>query len=83
MGVCRCCERFSNLRLPPRVFVWHAIRSGQVGTGDDFAYPTEAPPMNATLYRQRLSLMKQFGFDFVRLHSHFEAPAYVTIRPRF
>ena len=39
--------------------------------------------MNATLYRQRLSLMKQFGFDFVRLHSHFEAPAYVTIWPRF
>ena len=56
-----------SLRCPPR---------GQVGTGDDFAYPTEAPPMNASLYRARLALMKQYGFDFVRLHSHFEAPGF-------
>ena len=63
----------SNHRFPPPR---SQSTAGQVGTGDDFAYPTEAPPMNASLYRARLTLMKQYGFDFVRLHSHFEAPGF-------
>ena len=65
-----------EVAIDGQYFMLNGNRHFMVGTGDDFAYPTEAPPMNASLYRARLSLMKQFGFDFVRLHSHFEAPGF-------
>ena len=29
---------------------------------------------NMSMYRARLGAMKTYGFDFVRLHSHFESP---------
>ena len=32
--------------------------------------------MNKTLYLERLGAYKSYGFDFVRLHSHFEAMPY-------
>jgi hypothetical protein len=32
--------------------------------------------MNKSVYLARLGMMKEYGFDFIRLHSHFEAPAF-------
>jgi hypothetical protein len=57
-------------------FILNGNRHFLVGTGDDFGYPSEAPPMNKTVYLQRLGLMKSYGFDFIRLHSHFESPQF-------
>eukprot|EP01048_Picozoa_sp_COSAG05_P013450 COSAG05_NODE_1434_length_4901_cov_2.084132_2_plen_455_part_00 len=48
------------------------------GVGDDFTYmETEAPPLDKDLYRERLLTFKRFGFNFIRLHSHFEASEYM------
>lgn len=48
------------------------------GVGDDYTYmETEAPPLDKGLYRERLLAFKQFGFNFIRLHSHFEASEYM------
>eukprot|EP01043_Picozoa_sp_COSAG02_P022094 COSAG02_NODE_1138_length_14297_cov_4.388537_2_plen_961_part_00 len=55
-------------------FVLNGKRHGLWGTGDDFGYAlTEGPPMNKSVYLERLGAMRQYGFDFIRLHSHFEA----------
>jgi hypothetical protein len=54
-------------------FLLNGKRHFLVGTGDDFGYINEAPPMNKTLYMQRFGAMKTYGFDFIRLHSHFES----------
>jgi beta-galactosidase/beta-glucuronidase len=49
------------------------------GVGDDYTYmESEAPPLDKGLYRQRLLTFKRFGFNFVRLHSHFEANEYMA-----
>ena len=49
------------------------------GVGDDFTYmETEAPPLDKELYRTRLLTFKRFGFNFIRLHSHFEASEYMA-----
>lgn len=48
------------------------------GVGDDFTYmETEAPPLDKDLYRKRLLTFKRFGFNYIRLHSHFEASEYM------
>jgi hypothetical protein len=48
------------------------------GVGDDFTYlESEAPPLDKDLYRERLLIFKRFGFNFIRLHSHFEAREYM------
>ena len=48
------------------------------GVGDDFTYlESESPPLDKELYRERLLKYKSFGFNFVRLHSHFEASEYM------
>eukprot|EP01052_Picozoa_sp_SAG31_P025002 SAG31_NODE_2165_length_6281_cov_2.028308_2_plen_479_part_00 len=57
-------------------FLLNGKRHFLVGTGDDFGYPGEAPPQNMAVLRARLGAMKEYGFDFVRLHSHFEAKSY-------
>ena len=44
--------------------------------GDDFGYETEAPPMNSSVYAARFATFKSFGFNYIRLHSHWEAPGY-------
>jgi hypothetical protein len=38
---------------------------------------SEAPPLDKDLYRERLLTFKRFGFNFIRLHSHFEASEYM------
>ena len=49
------------------------------GVGDDYTYmETEAPPLDTGLYRERLLTFKRFGFNFIRLHSHFEASEYMA-----
>ncbi|HEY5913445.1 MAG TPA: sugar-binding domain-containing protein [Verrucomicrobiae bacterium] len=47
------------------------------GYGDDAIYPkTMAPPANKAFYLERLKLIKQYGFNFVRHHSHLLLPEY-------
>lgn len=47
------------------------------GYGDDSIYPeTMAPPSDTGFYRKRLKLIKQYGFNHVRHHSHFLPPEY-------
>jgi beta-galactosidase len=47
------------------------------GYGDDAIYPkTMAPPTDKALYRWRLAVAKEYGFNFVRHHSHFLPPEY-------
>ena len=55
-------------------FILNGKRHGLWGTGDDFGYAlSEGPPMNKSAYMERLGAMRRYGFDFIRLHSHFEA----------
>ena len=65
-----------EMAIDGQYFILNGNRHFLVGTGDDFAYSTEAPPMNKSVYLSRLRLMKEYGFDFIRLHSHFEAPGF-------
>ena len=65
-----------ELKLDGPYFILNGKRHFMVGTGDDFGYPTEAPPQNKSVYLARLGAMKAYGFDFVRLHSHFESRMY-------
>eukprot|EP01045_Picozoa_sp_COSAG04_P017891 COSAG04_NODE_1617_length_6140_cov_1.709485_2_plen_528_part_00 len=65
-----------ELKLDGPYFILNGKRHFMVGTGDDFGYPTEAPPQNKSVYLARLGAMKDYGFDFVRLHSHFESRMY-------
>ncbi len=45
--------------------------------GDDYGYAeTQAPPMNATVYKQLFDAFSEFGFNYIRLHSHWESPGY-------
>ena len=37
---------------------------------------SESPPLDKQLYTSRLKTFKSFGFNFIRLHSHFEASEY-------
>lgn len=47
------------------------------GYGDDSIYPeTMSPPTDKDVYLQRLRLIKQYGFNGVRHHSHFLPPEY-------
>ena len=49
------------------------------GVGDDFTYlESEGPPLDKELYRARLRTFKRFGYNFIRLHSHFEASEYMA-----
>lgn len=63
-----------QMKIQGPFFVLNGKRHGLWGTGDDFGYAlTEGPPMNKSVYLERLGAMRQYGFDFIRLHSHFEA----------
>ena len=68
-----------QLNISGQYFLLNGKRHFLVGTGDDFGYPTEAPPQNLSVYRARLGAMKAYGFDFVRLHSHFESKMYFDV----
>jgi len=47
------------------------------GYGDDCVFPkTLCPPADHAEYRARFSLAKQFGFNYVRHHSHIPLPEY-------
>ena len=47
------------------------------GYGDDGVYPeTMAAPSDKAVYLQRLRLIKSYGFNYVRHHSHFLPPEY-------
>ncbi len=47
------------------------------GYGDDCVYTeTIAPPADKQFYIERLRLIKSFGFNYVRHHSHFVSPEY-------
>jgi beta-galactosidase len=49
------------------------------GYGDDAIYPqTMAPPTDVAFYRDRLRVAREYGFNFVRHHSHFLSPEYYT-----
>ena len=68
-----------QLNVSGQHFLLNGKRHFLVGTGDDFGYPTEAPPQNLSVYRARLGAMREYGFDFVRLHSHFESKMYFDV----
>ena len=57
-------------------FLLNGKRHFMSGMGDDFGYETEAPPMNSSVYAARFATFKSFGFNYIRLHSHWEAPGY-------
>ena len=57
-------------------FLLNNKRHFMLGMGDDFGYDTEAPPMNNSVYSARFATFKSFGFNYSRLHSHWEAPGY-------
>ena len=47
------------------------------GYGDDGVYPeTMAAPSDKAVYLKRLKLIKSYGFNYVRHHSHFLPPEY-------
>ena len=47
------------------------------GYGDDAIYPaTMTPPANKEFYLERLNVIKSYGFNGVRHHSHFLPPEY-------
>jgi len=47
------------------------------GYGDDGVYPeTMAAPSDRAVYLKRLKLIKSYGFNYVRHHSHFLPPEY-------
>jgi len=47
------------------------------GYGDDGVYPeTMAAPSDKAVYLKRLKLIKDYGFNYVRHHSHFLPPEY-------
>jgi beta-galactosidase len=47
------------------------------GYGDDCIYPeTMAPPTDKEVYRRKLQVARDNGFNFVRHHSHFVPPEY-------
>ncbi len=47
------------------------------GYGDDCIYPrTMAPPTDKEVYHRKLQAAKDYGFNFVRHHSHFLPPEY-------
>ena len=47
------------------------------GYGDDAVYPeTMAAPSDKAVYLKRLRLIKSYGFNYVRHHSHFLPPEY-------
>ncbi|MBM4038757.1 MAG: hypothetical protein FJ290_09600 [Planctomycetes bacterium] len=47
------------------------------GYGDDCVYPeTMAAPSDKAVYLKRLKLIKSYGFNYVRHHSHFLPPEY-------
>ena len=47
------------------------------GYGDDAIYPaTMTPPANKEFYLERLNVIKSYGFNGVRHHSHLLPPEY-------
>ncbi|NQT51434.1 hypothetical protein HQ576_05255, partial [bacterium] len=47
------------------------------GYGDDCVFPeTVAPPADKAVYLKRFRLAKDYGFNYVRHHSHFMPPEY-------
>ncbi|MFA6241358.1 MAG: sugar-binding domain-containing protein [Candidatus Hydrogenedentales bacterium] len=50
------------------------------GYGDDSIYPeTMAAPSDEEIYRKRIALAKEFGFNHVRHHSHILPPEYFDV----
>ncbi|RKY53985.1 MAG: hypothetical protein DRP93_05685, partial [Candidatus Neomarinimicrobiota bacterium] len=50
------------------------------GYGDDSVYPkTLCPPANHKAYRERMKLIKEFGFNYVRHHSSVPLPEYFDV----
>jgi len=50
------------------------------GYGDDCVFPkTLCPPADHAEYRERFSLAKEFGFNYVRHHSHIPLPEYFDV----
>lgn len=68
-----------TLVIDGQYFILNGKRHFLVGTGDDFGYVGEAPPQDTAVLKSRLGAMKEYGFDFVRLHSHFEAKSYFDV----
>ena len=53
------------------------------GYGDDCIYPeTMAAPTDKEVYRRKLQAAKDYGFNFVRHHSHFSRPNTTRRRTR-
>ena len=47
------------------------------GFGDDYTYPlTMCSPASRDVHRQHLKLAKQYGFNYVRHHTHCESPEF-------
>ncbi len=60
---------------------WHFLLNSKRfflrGYGDDAVYPeTMAPPCDKGFYVKRLKLIKSYGFNYVRHHSHMLPPEY-------
>lgn len=50
------------------------------GYGDDAIYPeTMAAPSDEALYRKKIGIAKEYGFNHVRHHSHFLPPEYYDV----
>ena len=47
------------------------------GCGDDYVYPiTVCSPASRAEHAKHLRMMKQYGFNYIRLHTHCEIPEY-------
>ncbi|HPO16716.1 MAG TPA: glycoside hydrolase family 2 TIM barrel-domain containing protein [Candidatus Hydrogenedentes bacterium] len=50
------------------------------GYGDDAIYPeTMAPPSDEAVYRKKVAIAKEYGFNHVRHHSHMLPPEYYDV----
>ncbi|MCX5759515.1 MAG: hypothetical protein NTU83_13625, partial [Candidatus Hydrogenedentes bacterium] len=50
------------------------------GYGDDAIYPeTMAAPSDEAVYRKKIAIAKEYGFNHVRHHSHFLPPEYYDV----
>lgn len=60
-----------EIRVDGSHFVLNGERVFMSGYGDDAIYPaTTAWPTDVRVYRERLRLIKSYGFNYVRHHSH-------------
>eukprot|EP00930_Biecheleria_cincta_P055750 TRINITY_DN42028_c0_g1_i1.p1 TRINITY_DN42028_c0_g1~~TRINITY_DN42028_c0_g1_i1.p1 ORF type:complete len:1228 (-),score=168.92 TRINITY_DN42028_c0_g1_i1:157-3840(-) len=60
-----------SLKIKGNRILWNGERLYLRGYGDDAAYGhSVAPPTTKSIYRKQLEMMRPFGFNYIRLHTH-------------